>query len=312
MEQSDSREANLSRKVRIVLKRHYPGLTGNDVDEALTHVETANGGKLFGLTFKKLFTLMKPFLKKSIEKDKEIHKKEKLDKRVLDATCPFCFTIFIEKFSKDRHVRFMHSDRDTKEGIIGNYCEGEDLLEEIHTSKKPEVETKKSNDKCTECGQMFKHNTSLKRHMKIHKDDPETFPCKSCTKTFKRKDILYRHVSRVHCQYNVNSDALRKSFKKNSICHMCGKDFGNEQILFETHVLEKVCMIKDKIVGINKDMKFQCDICENSYFHKEELNRHCRWKHTSTPKYFKCDECAASYSSKSNLNRHAKKRHGGE
>ena len=55
MEQSDSREANLSRKVRIVLKRHYPGLTGNDVDEALTHVETANGGKLFGLTFKKFF-----------------------------------------------------------------------------------------------------------------------------------------------------------------------------------------------------------------------------------------------------------------
>ena len=143
----------------------------------------------------------------------------------------------------------------------------------------------------------------------MHMDEPETFPCKSCTKIFERKDILYRHVSRVHRLYNVNSGALRKSFKKNSICHMCGKDFGNDQILFETHVLEKVCMIKDKIVDINKDMKFQCDMCENSYFHKEELYRHHRWKHTSTPKYFKCDECAASYSSKSNLNRHVKKYH---
>ena len=89
MEESDSREAAMSRKLRIVLKRHYPGLSRDEIAEALSHVEKANGGKLLGLTFRKLFTLMKPFLKERSEKNKEILKKERLDKRVLDATCPF-------------------------------------------------------------------------------------------------------------------------------------------------------------------------------------------------------------------------------
>ena len=59
MEPSGKREALLKGKLRIVIKRHYPGLIREQVSEAITHVEKANGGKLVGLKFRKLFVLMK-------------------------------------------------------------------------------------------------------------------------------------------------------------------------------------------------------------------------------------------------------------
>ena len=88
--------------------------------------------------------------------------------------------------------------------------------------------------------------------MKIHKDAPETFPCDTCSKSFKRKDILFKHCERVHNLYNVNMDALRKSFQTNAICPMCGKDFREDHNMFETHLVDKVCMNKDKLLKLTK------------------------------------------------------------
>ena len=317
MEPSGRREALLKVKLRIVMKRHYPGLTREQVSEAITDVEKANGGKLVGLNYKKLFTLMKPFLRKNAEKEKETDRKEKLDQQRLEATCSVCFTMFVEKFSRDRHMRLMHKDKHTKEVIMDNCGDGKDEinleLNDDHdavTTEEAKIVNEDAVEECSECGKLFKHKTSLKRHMKIHKDAPETFPCDTCSKSFKRKDILFKHCERVHNLYNVNMDALRKSFQTNAICQMCGKDFREDHNMFETHLVDKVCMNKDKIIEINKDMKFQCDLCEKSYSHKDELNRHFRWKHTSKQTTFKCNECSASYSSKSSLNRHVKKLHG--
>ena len=43
MEPCGRREALLKVKLRIVMKRHYPGLTREQVSEAITDVEKANG-----------------------------------------------------------------------------------------------------------------------------------------------------------------------------------------------------------------------------------------------------------------------------
>ena len=91
---------------------------------------------------------------------------------------------------------------------------------------------------------------------------------------------------------------------------MCSSDFGSDHNKFETHLVSKLCMNKDNIVEINDQDRYQCDLCERSYAHKDELNRHIGWKHMTTAKEFKCKDCEASFLYKSSLKRHRKKAHG--
>lgn len=299
MDPKVKREINLKAKLRQILKRYYPGFASEDLDEASTHVLAARGGTLVGLTYRKLFILMKPFLHKRAEVNKQIVKKERLDKLKMDATCPFCFSRFIEKFSRDRHIKLMHSD-------VGG--DANNLLDDNESDTTRKVKTEKP-EKCTKCDKMFRHKISLQRHMRVHEDTPESFPCGDCSKSFTRKDNMFKHRERVHNLTNVNVDAARERFKKDPVCPMCGEDFGEDHNLFEAHLIEKVCMNKKKNVDINKNLKFQCELCDKSYHHKDGLLRHIQWKHTANPKTFKCKDCDVSYTLKSSLVRHNKKHH---
>ena len=199
----------LEGKIIFVIKRNYPGLSKKYVSEAVDSVKEANNNTLEGLKKKKVHTLMKPFLREKVKLERENDKNERMEQRQLDATCPLCFTMFVEKFSRDRHVRKMHSDDESIESS------------EVNAISVPPCET----EKCTECGKHFKHTTSLNRHMKTHQETQESFNCDLCCKNFQRKYTLFKHRERVHNLHNVNLTAVRKSFKDIFVCPMCSSDF---------------------------------------------------------------------------------------
>ena len=112
MEEGHKKKSSLERKIRGAIQREYPGLKKDDIDEAFTHVRNGNNDTLTGLNTRRLILLMKPFFHIRDKRRIEMAKKEKDDESKRKSTCPFCFRIFIEKFSKDRHILKMHNDKE--------------------------------------------------------------------------------------------------------------------------------------------------------------------------------------------------------
>jgi len=289
-------------KLCMLIMRKYKCITFEEAFSVVDEVKKMNSGSTIGIEFKKVFNLVENVLREKSRKDKEKAKidnrnekenakKERQEKRRLDATCPFCFTFFIDKFARYRHVKTFHSDTPN---------------ERIKTKLNNE-----SSEKCAECGKVYKHKISLKRHMEVHKDEADGFDCDICKKKFTRNDNLYKHRERVHHIWNVNLDAVRKEFKDKLICPMCSADFGTNLNKFETHLVSKACKDKEKIVEIDENHRFKCDLCDRSYADMDSLHNHQRWKHNNVNRDFKCSFCEASYSYKSSLVRHVKKSHNG-
>ena len=90
---------------------------------------------------------------------------------------------------------------------------------------------------------------------------------------------------------------------------MCSDDFGTDNNKFELHLVSKACKDKDKIVEIDENDKFKCDLCDRSYSDMNSLQNHIRWKHNNSTRDFKCSFCEASFSYKSSLVRHIRKSH---
>lgn len=62
--------------------------------------------------------------------------------------------------------------------------------------------------KCEVCGKTFRHQGSLKRHLRDH-DNVKTIICNMCDLKFKRMDNLYAHKRMVHNAHKINFDVLR-------------------------------------------------------------------------------------------------------
>ena len=88
-----------------LVKQKYPGYTRKEVFELIKKVRDRNRGKLIGLKMKKFFEFVKKIVKEDVAIDKLQENLEKKRKRALEATCPFCYKMFIEQMSCDRHVK---------------------------------------------------------------------------------------------------------------------------------------------------------------------------------------------------------------
>jgi hypothetical protein len=92
-----------------LIQQKLPGYTKSKAFELIKLVRNDNGGKLVGLKMKKFMRMSKVIASRDVAKNKEIRRVEQLERARLEATCPFCFRMFIEKFSCDRHVKNKHS-----------------------------------------------------------------------------------------------------------------------------------------------------------------------------------------------------------
>ncbi|XP_044153132.1 gastrula zinc finger protein XlCGF26.1-like isoform X1 [Bufo gargarizans] len=129
---------------------------------------------------------------------------------------------------------------------------------------------------CSECGKLFKHNSSLSIHKRTHSDE-RPYSCSECGKSFTQKSVLVEH-ERIH------------TGEKPFSCLECGRSFAQKSALVKherTHTGER---------------PYPCLECGKCFTQKSSLVKHQR-RHTGY-KPFSCSECGKCFIHKSDILRH--------
>ena len=269
-----------------LVQRKHPGYSRKDAFELIKSVRNANGGKLVGLKMGRFFRIAKDISRRNAAKLREKKKQEHSESSRLKRTCPFCFKIFIEMFSRDRHIKIMHS-------------------------KQVRVRKLRRALKCSKCIKTFYDEANLKRHLKIHEENPTVFQCSICGNSFTRKDNLYRHRERVHNLVYINIDAIQPDAQQSSFqCKMCRADFGTSKDDLVNHIVGQVCKKRDHLFTVNTEGRLECDLCDKTYVGISNLKRHIKLNHSSQRETYTCDKCKKTYADLSSLKRHNESNHG--
>ena len=78
--------------------------------------------------------------------------------------------------------------------------------------------------------------------------------CDKCSKTFTRKDNLWKHRERIHGLFCVNIDAINK--KETIMCEICKKKFKTPDLLV-SHITMRTCSSE-----LSDEGKFMGNICK--------------------------------------------------
>ena len=101
---------------------------------------------------------------------------------------------------------------------------------------------------CNVCGKKFTLEKSLLNHTKLFHQNEKPLECSSCDKIFSKKSRLSQHISSVHLRLQV--------------CDLCGKRLSSRRV-----------SIHKRAVHL-KLRPYKCDICEKTFFNKQNLERH--------------------------------------
>ncbi|XP_061389907.1 zinc finger protein 91-like [Musca vetustissima] len=132
---------------------------------------------------------------------------------------------------------------------------------------------------CDMCSLQFKLLRNIKRHMLTH-TDLRPFQCEFCEKSFKRKDILQKHLRDVH------RDPATNCYH----CDLCSLQFKMQRNI-KRHMLT------------HTDLRpFECQLCEKTFKRKDNLQKHLRDVHSE--KHFECSDCDKKFGTYKQLDRH--------
>ncbi|XP_037935726.1 zinc finger protein OZF-like [Teleopsis dalmanni] len=201
------------------------------------------------------------------------------------------------------------------------------------------------NDKpysCTKCPRTYKHQKSLKQHIRIQHEkdlqrkattknkDPK-FVCGECGKSFNKEAFLLTHQlnhTGIICDIcgktfkqvgNLKQHKIRHTGIRNFKCNMCSKTFFREtelrfHVIKHTQSLPFVCEICGKSLRHGKlkshmrrhtgERPAKCDKCGKSFFDNHDLNVHLTSHSDARP--FSCDICGSSFRHKKALRVHKK------
>ena len=136
------------------------------------------------------------------------------------------------------------------------------------------------------CGKKLVNKKNFKEHLTIH-SDKKPFACKTCSKTFRRKDYLLNHEVRAHAA-------------KNFLCDRCNRSFQN------IYFLKKHLIVGDNCAEDYDEENLSllyCSQCPKGFKSRSTLNFHIKTIHDN-PKAFKCETCSLCFSQKAHLKRH--------
>ena len=169
------------------------------------------------------------------------------------------------------------------------------------------------------CGRVMTKITTLKTHMKRHRNE-FNHHCNACTKKFVTKKAHDLHM-RVHrgefkhtceqCGHKFVSDwGYRKHVKKHSDpkipCHLCGQMLSDKSSM-RKHI-EFIHEGKKRYTKEEMDIEVMCQICSKVFKGKmapSTLQRHIKYVHMGGKhKVHNCEICGKGYQGKANLRQH--------
>ena len=108
------------------------------------------------------------------------------------------------------------------------------------------------------------------KHQNIE-NTSEKFACELCSKTFKYKKGLARHVNSEHMEVETRFP-----------CESCSKSFKYKETL-TVHI---------KSQHADVEARFSCEACPKTFKYKQDLTRHCNSKHMEgTVNIWACKAC---------------------
>ncbi|XP_047186058.1 gastrula zinc finger protein XlCGF57.1-like isoform X2 [Scophthalmus maximus] len=102
--------------------------------------------------------------------------------------------------------------------------------------------------RCCECGKIFRHKQTLKRHMMIHTEE-KPYSCSECGQIFRLKGNLQKHM-------------LIHSVEKPHCCSECGQRFSRKQYL-KRHMMIHI-----------GEKPFSCRVCNKRFNWNHQQKRH--------------------------------------
>jgi len=178
----------------------------------------------------------------------------------------------------------------------------------------------KTNFKCPHCEKMFAREEHLKRHIRIHTDEPiHKCEVEGCNKAYTRKERLNKHLKFVHL--GVQPERL-------FWCALCGKDFNRKEHLQRhqknvhgpngklpgstiappNHLAGPIIQTpRRRKEGPVEVLHCSYEGCKSTYTRKEHLNKHLKKHQGILPErnHF-CQTCGKSFTRKEHLQRHVR------
>ena len=213
------------------------------------------------------------------------HFEDVQEKKKTQHICSNCGVNFGEKSSLKEHISLVHEG---KKGVLND-------------------------GKCPRCDKQFVHKDNILKHIKAVHEKIKPYKCPICNKGFTEKTHLKLHIEAVH------------EGKKPHICPKCGVGFGKKSSLTKhvgsVHEGKKPnptkqykCPICNKIFphqgnlsrhirAVHEGKKFNCDMCEASFWENHDLKKHVAFIHEQIVPLV-CSICSAPYISKSSLEKH--------
>ncbi|OXA45366.1 PR domain zinc finger protein 5 [Folsomia candida] len=137
---------------------------------------------------------------------------------------------------------------------------------------------------CEKCSKQFKTKDHLTRHVVTHDPDAKV-TCEVCGKIFKNKRSLSKHILEIH------------NNRKRPSCPTC------HRVFFSVDNLQR----HNKTVhGGKEPPRFSCPVpgCEKTYQHEDDVAKHVETEHAQTPVRYPCTLCRRTFKTRVQLEAH--------
>ena len=213
-------------------------------------------------------------------------------KRNNSGNCSFCGRFFSQVGNLNRHEAIKHRG-------VRLQCDKCPLLfRDKRALERHGWRHGDSKFSCPDCGEIFKHQDTLKNHIRVaHENLESLLSCTICKKDFTSKVNLRKHKRNLH-EKNLHEKENKE--KEKWPCEQCGKIKESKQLL------------QDHIKRHNQH--FPCQMCGKVYKCSRSLIDHEAAVHklqeNDTEGGFPCDYCGKKKATKSLLKTHLKRHNG--